>query len=510
MAQRAVTIARALPAWVAAAFVLALTLGTLVAVAWRAEAGGGLSSADWAAIRFTVTQAVVSATISVALAVPVARALARRRFRGRGMLITLLGAPFILPVIVAVLGLLAVFGRTGILNGALDAVGLPTVSIYGFQGVVLAHVFFNLPLATRLILQGWLTIPAEHFRLAATLNAPVGRYLEIPMLRHVAPGAWLVIFLICLTSFAVALTLGGGPRATTVELAIYQSVLFDFDLGRAALLACVQFGLCVTAAVATYRLSGTADSGVGLDRTVQRWDGAGALWRDALALSAVAAFLIVPLGMVVLRGLPGIALMPDAVYFAAIRSVLIAIGSAVLCVTMALALAMRGGMLLAVIGVLPLAASGLVMGTGLFLIVFQFVSPASVALPITMVVNATLALPFALRGLAPAVAAVEWDYGRLADSLALSGAQRLRLIIVPRVRRPLGFAAGLAAALSMGDLGVITLFAGQDQATLPLVMYRLMGSYQMEAAAGAALVLLALSLALFWICDRGGRVDADT
>jgi thiamine transport system permease protein len=37
-------------------------------------------------------------------------------------------------------------------------------------------------------------------------------------------------------------------------------------------------------------------------------------------------------------------------------------------------------------------------------------------------------------------------------------------------------------------------------------MYRLMGAYRMEAAAGAALLLLAMSLALFWAFDRGGRV----
>jgi thiamine transport system permease protein len=44
------------------------------------------------------------------------------------------------------------------------------------------------------------------------------------MLRAVLPGAVLLVFLLCMTSFAVALTLGGGPRATTVELAIYQAL----------------------------------------------------------------------------------------------------------------------------------------------------------------------------------------------------------------------------------------------------------------------------------------------
>ncbi len=497
-----------LPAWLAMALVLGLTLGTLAAVGWRAELGRGLSAADWAAVRFTITQAIMSAMLSVVLAIPAARALARRSFRGRRILITLLGAPFLLPVIVAVLGLLAVFGRGGVINSALAAVGLPQISIYGFWGVVLAHVFFNLPLAVRLILQGWQAIPAERFRLVASLNGSVFRLLEVPMLARVVPGAALVIFLICLTSFAVALTLGGGPRATTVELAIYQAIQFDFDLGRAALLACIQFGLGLSAAFVAWQVTPTQGMGRGMDRIVQRWD-QGRAAVDAAALSLVALFLLLPLAMVVLRGVPGLIEMPSAVWAAAGRSIMVATGSAGLCVVLAVALSLRGGVAVSVIGVMPLAASGLVMGTGLFVLVYPFVSPRSVALPVTILVNATLALPFAVRAIGPAVADVKADYGKLAESLGMQGWNRLRIVVFPRIRRPLGFAAGLAAALSMGDLGVITLFAGEAQETLPLAMYRLMGSYRMEAAAGAGLLLLALSLLLFWLCDQGGRRDAD-
>ena len=212
MAQRALAVSNG-AGKCAAALVAALILLALLAVFSNAEAGSGLGPADWAAIRFTVVQAALSAVVSVLLAIPVARALARRRFPGRGLLVTLLGAPFILPVIVAVLGLLAVFGRSGWLNGALGSLDLPTLSIYGLQGVVLAHVFFNLPLATRLLLQGWQTIPAERFRLAAQLNMTpraIFHTLEWPMLGQILPGAAALIFVICLTSFAVALTLGGG------------------------------------------------------------------------------------------------------------------------------------------------------------------------------------------------------------------------------------------------------------------------------------------------------------
>lgn len=507
MAQRTGTLSPRWPGLVAAALVAAICLGTLAAVGWRADFRAGLQPADWAAIRFTVVQALASAAISVVLAVPVARALARRRFAGRQALITLLGAPFLLPVIVAVLGLLAVFGRSGLLNTGLTWLGLPVVNIYGPQGVILAHVFFNLPLAIRFILLGWLTIPAERFRLAASLGAPVGRLLEWPMLRTVLPGTFLVIFLICLTSFAVALTMGGGPRATTVELAIYQALRFEFDLGRAALLACIQFGLCVMAGLLAWRLTGQDPMGAGHDRVVPRWDGGAKGW-DYTVITAAAGFLLLPLALVALRGLPGLAELPAPVWAAAGRSLCLAVGSALLCVSLALALALRGGPLAALAGVLPLAASALVIGTGAFLITFPFVRPSDAALPVTLLVNATLALPFAYRALAPAVAKTQVDYGRLGASLGMGGWRWVWLVILARARRPIGFAAGLAAALSMGDLGVITLFAGEGEATLPLTMFRLMGAYRMEEAAAAALLLLGLSFALYAVCDRWGRGHA--
>ena len=142
--------------------ITALVLGTALALALQAK-GGALRPADWAALRFTLTQAALSTLLSCLLAIPVARALARSRFFGRKALILLMGAPFLLPVIVAVLGLVSLYGRSGVLNQTLEALGLPTITIYGLHGVVLAHVFFNLPLAIRMLLNGWQSIPAERF-----------------------------------------------------------------------------------------------------------------------------------------------------------------------------------------------------------------------------------------------------------------------------------------------------------------------------------------------------------
>ena len=500
----------------AAIVIAALMLASLVAVALRAETGTGLGRADWSAIRFTLYQAALSALFSVALAVPVARALARRQFFGRRLLITLLGAPFILPVIVAVLGLLAVFGRGGWLSDLLGLFGFGPVRIYGLHGVVLAHVFFNLPLATRLILQGWHDIPAERFRLAAQLGAGPGaiwRLLERPMLARVVPGVLAIVFAICLTSFAVALTLGGGPRATTIELAVYQAFTLDFDLGRAALLSLVQIVLTLTAAALAFRATQGAGFGSGLDRTVQRWDANRPLLRmqDAGMIGVAALFLLLPLAAIVLNGLPGLTGLPASVGWSALLSLAVAAGSTAMLLLMALpmaaAAALRGGAVVEAAGLLGLAVSPLVIGTGLFLLVNPLIDPISLALPVTALVNALMALPFALRILVPAAQEVLASYGRLAIALNMQGWSFLRLVLLPRLRPQIGFAAGLGGALSMGDLGVIALFADQDHATLPLQIYRLMGAYRMESAAAAALLLLVLSVTLFWLCDRGGRTN---
>lgn len=515
---------RAIGGGLALALVASLTLGMVAVIALRAEPGRGLGPAEWSALRFTLLQALLSAGLSVVLAVPAARALARRRFPGRAAVVGLLGAPFLLPSVVVVFGIIAIWGRAGLFSRGLQSAGLPGIDIYGLSGVVLAHVFFNLPLVTRLLLQGWLAIPAEQFRLAAQLGfgpRDLFRRIEAPMLRGVLPGAFVLVFLLCMSSFAVALILGGGPRATTVELAIYQAIRFDFDLGRAAWLALIQFALCGTVAAVALRMAADAGFGGGIRGVVRRWDAEGARVRalDAAVIVLVLLFVGLPIAAVLAQGIAGLAAgLPASTWPAAARSLGVALGSAALTLALGLGLGAlidarkaRGrGRAMEVFALLSLAASPFVIGTGLFIVIHPLADPFAFALPVTAAVNAAMALPFVLRALLPALADARVLDGRLADSLGMTGLARFRLVTWARLKRPMGFAAGLAAALSMGDLGVIALFAPPEVATLPLLMQRLMAAYRMEAAAGVALVLVGLTLGLFWVLDRGGRLDART
>ena len=212
---------------------------------------------------------------------------------------------------------------------------------------------------------------------------------------------------------------------------------------------------------------------------------------------------MLPIASIVFSGVFELTSLPPSVFRAAGHSLTVALVSTGLCIAFAIPLAtFRLGQMVSLFG---FALSPLVLGTGLFLLIQPYANPFDLALVVTCVTNALMALPFAVRAIGPAYSQIRADYGRTADMLSLDGLARWRWLYLPRLRRPIGFSAGLAAALSMGDLGVIVLFADPDRATLPLQMYRLMSAYQMDAASGAALLLLALSLGLFWIFDQGGR-----
>ena len=130
-------------------------LGLLVEGA--SDLSGAVAAFDSYLVRiaaFTLWQAVLSTVLSIVPAIFVARALSRHpAFPGRSLILRLFALPLALPAIVAALGILALFGRAGYFADILSAISGGTwPGIYGLSGILVAHVFFNLPLATRLLL----------------------------------------------------------------------------------------------------------------------------------------------------------------------------------------------------------------------------------------------------------------------------------------------------------------------------------------------------------------------
>ena len=491
----------------AALFLGLIVLGPLIVLILMADQNFIVSKSNWAAIKFTILQAACSAVLSVVIGWPLARSLARQNFKGKKFLILLLGVPFILPVLVAILGLLSLFGHSGLLNLTLSALGFDLLSIYGLQGILLAHIYFNVPLATRLIYQGLSLIPQERWRLSSALSLKAFtkfRIIEWPIIQQIAPQAFGAIFVICLTSFAIVLTLGGGPRSTTIEVAIYQAIRFDLDFSKAAILGLSQFILAGTTVILAVWILGKSPSlSGGLDRSDNFLEiSRKAFFLDWLIIIIIGLFLILPLGMIFFKGLGSFSFLGTEIWEAAFYSIIMALCSTSICTALACALSYKWG---EVLGTLGIATSPLVIGAGLFLIIRKFDNPFDYALLVTILVNAVMGMPFAIRIIRPAAEDIRRDYAKLSKSLSLTPIGWTYWVFLPRLRKPIGYGAGLIAALSMGDLGIIALFGSSEFATLPLKIYQLMAAYRMDQAFSSAAVLVLLSFSLFFIFDYFGR-----
>src|SRR2546423_14780496 len=71
------------------------------------------------ALLMSLKTTLVAQALALVLGTPAAWVLAARRFRGRSLLVTLVELPLVLPPAVAGIGLLAAFGRTGLLHSSI-------------------------------------------------------------------------------------------------------------------------------------------------------------------------------------------------------------------------------------------------------------------------------------------------------------------------------------------------------------------------------------------------------
>lgn len=523
-----------LPGLLAATSVVAVALAAFLALWLNAPPTDFRALAQdsylWHVLRFSFWQAFLSSLLSVCPAIFLARALYRRRFPGRLALLRLCAMTLVLPVLVAVFGILTVYGREGWLASLCARLGVEwSFSPYGLQGILLAHAFFNMPMATRLLLQALENIPGEQRQLAAQLGMQgwnFFRFVEWPWLRRQLLPAAALIFMLCFASFATVLSLGGGPQATTIELAIFQALSYDYDPARAALLALVQMVCCLGLVLLSQRLSKAIP--VGTSQVAGWRDPQDNLRRrlcDGGLIGLALLLLLPPLLAVIIDGVNSgfrAVLAQPQLWQALWTSLRIAVAAGAICVIMTMMLLwssrelrlrkrILAGQALELSGMLILAMPGIVLATGFFLLLNNSVGLPQSADAIVIFTNALMAIPYALKVLENPMRDVAERYGNLCSALDIKGINRLRLIELRALKIPLAQALAFACVLSIGDFGVVALFGNEDFRTLPFYLYQQIGSYRSQGGAVTALLLLLLCFALFTLIEKlpGRHANAD-
>ena len=480
---------------------------------------------DWQIVRFTTFQAGLSTLLSLAVGIVLAWCLHHQwAFPGRRILIALLSSALVIPTLVLVLGLVTVFGRNGWLNQITTSLFDFSFGsfLYGLAGILIAHVYFNGSFAARSLLNRFETIPHDKIKLCRSLGlSPWQRFylIEWPAIRTTLPGLAVTIFLLCFTSFAIVLILGGSPRYNTLEVTIFEALKLDFDIPRALDLAVLQLTICAALVMLASGFRSITQN-IATQGSYSQWPeprGIGNVQKGLIFLFGL-VFLL-PLGAIILDGLQadyGKILSEPSFKRAFATTIAIASASSLLTVVVGLLIAgakrnftlgtrMNSGLFakffersLSFSAMLYLAVPSLVLGLGFFLLARQMPGPLNLWAVVALIsANLFMALPFALTILSPAMEKTGLRYDKLSFSLGLGPFTRWRYAEWPLLRSDIGYVCALSFCISMGDLGVISLFGSQDFTTLPWYLYQMMGSYRTHDAAGVALIMLALTLFVF-------------
>jgi molybdate transport system permease protein len=254
--------------WSATAILLAFLLLPVVAVFLRLPPGELLDQLGSDVVRdalvVTVKTNLVALGLVLAFGTPAAYFLATRSFRGRPLVLTLVELPLVLPPAVAGIGLLAAFGRAGLLGDELGALGVTV----GFTqtAVVLAVAFVAGPFYVRPAIAAFEAVDPALLGAARTLGAGPGRTflrVALPLARGGLGAGAALAFARGLGEFGATIMFAGSLQGVTqtLSLAIYQEfdVNFDGALAISALLVLVSAALLLSVKlVAGWRSTSTS------------------------------------------------------------------------------------------------------------------------------------------------------------------------------------------------------------------------------------------------------------
>jgi molybdate transport system permease protein len=187
---------------------------------------------------------LIAQALILVLGTPTAYVLASRRFHGRSALVTLVELPLVLPPAVAGIGLLAAFGRAGLLHTSLP---------FTQAAVTLAVAFVASPLYMRQAIAAFEAIDPNLVAASRTLGAgPVKTFFRVvlPLARGGLAAGEALAFARGLGEFGATIMFAGSLRGVTqtLPLAVYAEfdVNFTIALAVSALLVLISAALLLT------------------------------------------------------------------------------------------------------------------------------------------------------------------------------------------------------------------------------------------------------------------------
>jgi thiamine transport system permease protein len=524
---------------VVASLPLAFLLLVLVAPALRLLQEAGLGSTEglaalWAPwqdaylrwrMAWSFLQASITCVAALLLGVPIAWVLARYEFAGRSMVLRALMLPFVVPTLVAAMGVLALLGPQGLLArlGGPDLQGTPWLLLYG-------NLFFNLCVVVRAGTDALAQVSASRMAAARSLGATPWRAfwrVEWPAIAPWLMSALCLVFLYCFAGFGLALVLGGQTYATA-EVEIYTLVAHELQLGQAGVLSLWMMALTLLAALGYAAIERSLATPSRADRLPRRKPQGVPQWLAvACALLTLTAVCAAPLLAIAWRALgsampaldasSGIGPNPfsadgsgaawrvvleDDTLLALWNTLRFSVSAVLLATVLGLAhaLAARTSLLLRTLVFLPFVVSPVMVAFGLLLLYPAWTD----SMGLLIAAYALLAYPFVAKSLASALDCMPAHYLDAARSLGATRWRAFWRVTVPLLRPALRRGMAFAAATAVGEFAVTLFLSRPEWATLTTLIYQRLGrpgAANLDAAMLLSCVLMLLAFAAFALVE---------
>src|SRR5262249_18040169 len=216
---------------------------------WRLDCltGGRGCGVGWNTLLLAVLTATTTTTLGLAFALIVTRT----GFRAKRLLRVLTVLPIITPPFVIGLGLILIFGRSGLVNQVMERAFAvpPSRWIYGLPGVWLAQTFSFTPVAFLVLIGVVEGVSPSLEEASQTLRADRWQTFSRVSLPLMLPGlanAFLVGFIENIADFGNPIVLGGNFGVLSTEV-FFSIVGAQLDQGRAAALGVLLLALALCA-----------------------------------------------------------------------------------------------------------------------------------------------------------------------------------------------------------------------------------------------------------------------
>jgi sulfate transport system permease protein len=214
------------------------------------------SPGAWEAVRLTLVTSGVAAVLNALFGTILAYVLVRYRFRGRGLLSSVVDLPFAIPTLVTGVMLMALYGPNAPIGRLLERIGLG-VAFTQF-GVLVALMVVTLPFVVRTVQPVLLELDRSEEEAAMVLGAGPWTTFRRIVLRAIGPAiaaGGLLVFARAIGEFGSVVLLSGNITGKTLTAPVFIFQLANqFKPEEAAAVATLLFAISFVLVLAVNRL----------------------------------------------------------------------------------------------------------------------------------------------------------------------------------------------------------------------------------------------------------------